>query len=122
MDPEDLIRALLYSIQFTLLLALATFFLFGKQEALGLAFGGIWSGVNIWTLYKLVDSLIKRRTLSAVLFAQLKMPVLYGAGGIILVMVSMSIVAVLVGFHLPFLFIGIESYRCQKREEQKTGH
>jgi len=117
MGPGELNRVVVRSIALSLMLALFAALFGGFYAGAGLAFGGIWSALNFWALQGLIQSLVKRQTVKAVLFAQLKLPVLYGVGGLILVFVPISIPFGLIGFHVPFLLAGIESYRCQKIDE-----
>jgi len=120
MGPHELLRAIVRSFLIVLAFSVLLAFIWSQSIAFGFAFGGIWSTVNFWTLKELIEAVVHRHLLRIILFSQLKLPILYGLGGYVLLTFHLSVPAAIVAFHIPFLMVGIESHYCQKREDIKS--
>ena len=80
----------------------------GFRVAIGLAGGIAWTLVNVWVLGRLLQPLthgIHRRAMAHLGWWILKVPVLYGAAGILLVSSWSSAVGFIVGFSMWFLVV-----------------
>ncbi len=121
MGPHDLLRAILRSFAIILGSSVVLILVWSQPVAYGFALGGVWSAANLWALKGLIEAVVERHLWRIIIFSQLKLPILYGVGGFVLLKAPLSIPAAIVSFHIPFVIVGIESYRCQKREDVKTG-
>ncbi len=122
MESKGLLRAIGRSIWVTLAGALALWWLWDGVHALGLLLGGVWSATNIWAMKELVEEICSaRRPWKVALFAQLKLPVLYGFGACVLWMVPISMGAGIAGFQIPFGMIIMESIVHGSRETRSAG-
>ncbi|MBN2328414.1 MAG: hypothetical protein JXR73_14810 [Candidatus Omnitrophica bacterium] len=110
MQSEDLKRVIRRSYIVTLACAGVIWMVWDGSHALGMLFGGLWSSVNIRAIQGLIEEICQARRIWVVaLFAQIKLPVLYGMGALILLAAPLSIGAGIVGFHVPFVLIVAES-------------
>ncbi len=115
--PEELNRVIRHAIYSVLLVSGILWIVWDVHHAAGFAFGGLWSSINLWVLQRLIGEVFhSRRIWKVALFAQLKLPVLYGIGALILMTVPLSIGAGICGFHIPFVLIVAESIYYQNRE------
>lgn len=122
MESKGLMRAIGRSYWVTFAGALALWWLWDGVHALGLLLGGVWSATNIWAIKELVGEICNaRRSWKVALFAQLKLPVLYGIGACILWMVPISVGAGIAGFQIPFGMIVVESIVYGSRKARPAG-
>lgn len=116
MIPDDLARLMKWSYVLIVLTAVPLWLGWDRYHALGWLFGGIWSATNIWILKSLVAEICGPRRLGFLwVLVLVKLPILYGTAAIVLHKVPMSLGAGLLGFHIPFLLILIESVRRDRR-------
>ncbi len=119
MGPEELGRLIKHALAVTLLFTAVIWCVSDTYHAVGFAFGGLWSSVNLWALKGLIEEIFQSRRLWFIaLFAQLKLPILYGIGALILITVPLSIVTAVCGFNVPFILIVVESIYYQRKEQQ----
>ena len=86
----------------TTALPVGLYFFLNREYALGLLAGGWWSTANIWAIKGLLAGiLLNGRFLKVFLFSQLKIPVLYGLGYLALTKLTLNMLMVLAGFHIP---------------------
>ncbi len=106
MQPERFVRLLPVSIFITAITGLALYMTGKNESSMGLMVGGIWSTLNLWVLYKLFQEVFfQNRPLPILLFAQLKLPVLYGLGYLALRYLKLDLLWAVVGFHIPVMVI-----------------
>lgn len=119
--PEQFVRLLVHSALLTLFGGLVIAWMGGAALAYGFLFGGLWSTANFWVLKGLFEAILQKSPLwRVILWAQIKIPALYGLGAWILLTVPLSIVAALVGFHIPFLLLIVEAVYYQSKETSRN--
>ncbi|RJP18209.1 MAG: hypothetical protein C4527_29335 [Candidatus Omnitrophota bacterium] len=122
MGPDELRRVIRHAIACTLLISGMLWLVWDGYHALGFAFGGLWSSVNFWALNGLIHEAFQGGRMWVIaLFAQLKLPVLYGIGVLVLLTVPLSIGAGVCGFHVPFVLVVAESIIHSSKETKKSG-
>lgn len=117
MESEGLSRVIRHSYWVSTVSALVVWILWDWAHAFGLFFGGVWSATNLWAIKNLVEEIYKTcRPRILVILAQIKMPVLYGIGVLVLLYVPVSVCAGIIGFHIPFVLILVESVYHVRRD------
>lgn len=118
MGLKELSRVIFPSYAVCLLFSLLLWGFWDGSHAVGLAFGGIWSTTNLLVLKWLLTEIFsqQRNVLKVFIAAQIKIPVLYGLGVLVLLYVPLSIGAAIVGFHIPFLLVLAGAVRTRNRE------
>ncbi|MDX9755660.1 MAG: hypothetical protein RBU29_16970 [bacterium] len=122
MEQTDLNRALLWSYFLILGVSLLLFGLWGVYYAAGFLFGGVWCATNLWVMeHLLVEFLRKERRIGWLIFwAQCKLPLLYGVGGVVLMKIPLSIGAAIGGFHVPFAIILVTAIRSSAQDARNA--
>lgn len=122
MGPNELSRVIRHAAVVTLILTVPLWLMWDFSHALGFVFAGFWSSANLWVLKRLIEAVFQSKGLWLVaLLAQLKIPLLYGIGALILWKVPMSIGAAIMGFHIPFILIVVEAIYLQYKRTNSAG-
>ena len=122
MGLKELSQVIRHSVAVTLLVFVPLWLIVDFHHALGLAFGGLWSSANLWALKGLIEAIFQSRGFwSIAWFAQLKIPLLYGIGALVLLKVPLSVGAGIVGFHIPFVLIVVEAVYWQQKQTRTPG-
>lgn len=115
MKPERFIRILPVSLLLTLSLGAGLSLYSGYQASLGLLIGGLWSTANLWEIFHLLREIfVQKRRLYILVMAQIKVPLLYGTGYLALTYIPVDVMWAVVGFHIPIVYILIDSLRYSK--------
>jgi hypothetical protein len=102
-------RSVRASLVVTALVGVYGIFLATPAWALAYAACSLWNTSNVYLWHKLLEAfLIDRRKGIALLFAALKMPVLYAAGALFIGRFSVPLGAFLAGFNTIFIVIGLK--------------
>jgi hypothetical protein len=102
-------RTIRASVLLAALGALYAIFFASPQWALLFAASALWNILNVYLWYKLLRAfLVERRKGSAVLYAALKLPVLYAAGALFSQFFGFSLGAFLAGFNIVFLVLALK--------------
>jgi hypothetical protein len=119
MKADSLIRLLPLSFALSILTSAAVYLSGYPEGALGVLLGGVWSTANFWAIYKLFfEAFFGRRPILAMLWLQLKVPVLYGLGYIFMKLLTFDFIWAIVGFHIPFMIFMVwgifQNYKTEK--------
>jgi hypothetical protein len=102
-------RSIRASVLLAALVALYAIFFASPQWALLFAASALWNILNVYLWYRLLRAfLVERRKGSAILYAALKLPVLYAAGALYLHFFGFSLGAFLAGFNIVFVVLGLK--------------
>ena len=117
MELKDLTRTIRHGMALSLGIAIPLWIVWDLSHAAGFALGGIWSSINLWAWKGLFGEICEnKRWWVVVVFVQLKLPVLYGVGAVLLLYTHLSVIAGLCGFQVPFVLLLAQAVYYVKTE------
>lgn len=127
MKADCLLRLLPLSYALSVITSAAVYFSGYPEGALGVFLGGVWSTANFWAIYKLFhEAFFGRRPALAMIWLQLKVPVLYGLGYVALKTLTFDFLWAIFGFHIPFFIFMVwgilQSRKIQNHKTVETCH
>jgi hypothetical protein len=104
-------RSIRASVIVTALVALYALFLASPAWALAYAVCALWNTVNVYLWHKLLRAfLVDRRKTAALIFAVIKIPLLYAIGALFIKFLSLPFGAFLAGFNTIFIVMALKIF------------